>query len=214
MYCSKRGNGISGEVMTRKLNLFLKRSFDMIASGMGIILLSPFFVIVSVLIKVVMPGPVLFKQVRVGKHKRLFKILKFRTMRVDKTAENSHDVSKDAERLTTLGKFLRRTKIDELPQLVNVFIGDMSLVGPRPTFEEQVRQYSKRQMKRLDMRPGMTGLAQINGNTALSWDERIRFDIRYVERFSVGLDIRILLKTLVVVVVGEESFIINKYGKD
>ena len=200
--------------MTRKLNLFLKRGFDMIASGMGIILLSPFFVLVSVLIKVVMPGPVLFKQVRVGKHKRLFKILKFRTMRVDKTAENSHDVSKDAERLTTLGKFLRRTKIDELPQLVNVFIGDMSLVGPRPTFEEQVRQYSKRQMKRLDMRPGMTGLAQINGNTALSWDERIRFDIRYVERFSVGLDIRILLKTLVVVVVGAESFIINKYGKD
>lgn len=199
--------------MTRKLNLFLKRGFDIIASGMGIILLSPFFVLVSVLIKVVMPGPVLFKQVRVGKHKRLFKILKFRTMRVDKAAENSHDVSKDAERLTTLGKFLRRTKIDELPQLVNVFIGDMSLVGPRPTFEEQVRQYSKRQMKRLDMRPGMTGLAQINGNTALSWDERIRFDIRYVERFSVGLDIRILLKTLGVVVVGEERFVSRQQYK-
>lgn len=192
--------------MTRKLNLFLKRGFDMIASGMGIILLSPFFVLVSVLIKVVMPGPVLFKQVRVGKHKRLFKILKFRTMRVDKTAENSHDVSKDAERLTTLGKFLRRTKIDELPQLVNVFIGDMSLVGPRPTFEEQVRQYSKRQMKRLDMRPGMTGLAQINGNTALSWDERIRFDIRYVERFNIMLDVLIILKTIGVVMMGEEKF--------
>lgn len=192
--------------MTRKLNLFLKRGFDIIASGMGIILLSPFFVLVSVLIKVVMPGPVLFKQVRVGKHKRLFKILKFRTMRVDKAAENSHDVSKDAERLTTLGKFLRRTKIDELPQLVNVFIGDMSLVGPRPTFEEQVRQYSKRQMKRLDMRPGMTGLAQINGNTALSWDERIRFDIRYVERFNIMLDVLIILKTIGVVMMGEEKF--------
>lgn len=193
--------------MTRKLNLFLKRGFDIIASGMGIILLSPFFVLVSVLIKVVMPGPVLFKQVRVGKHKRLFKILKFRTMRVDKAAENSHDVSKDAERLTTLGKFLRRTKIDELPQLVNVFIGDMSLVGPRPTFEEQVKQYSKRQMKRLDMRPGMTGLAQINGNTALSWDERIRFDIRYVEEFNIMLDIRVLLRTIEVIVMGEEKFV-------
>lgn len=192
--------------MIRKLNLFLKRTFDIIASGMGIIFLTPFFLLISILIKIVMPGPILFRQIRVGKHKRLFKILKFRTMKVDREAESSHDLSKDSERLTTLGKFLRRTKIDELPQLINVFIGDMSLVGPRPTFEEQVRQYNRFQMRRLDMRPGMTGLAQINGNTALSWTERIKFDIRYVEKFNIMLDIRILLKTFMVVMIGEEKF--------
>ena len=193
--------------MIRKFDLFLKRLFDIIFSGVGMVLLSPFLVLISILIKVVMPGPVLFKQIRVGKNKRLFKIFKFRTMKIDKEAENSHDISKDTERLTTLGRFLRRTKIDELPQLVNVFTGDMSLVGPRPTFEEQVRKYDKRQMKRLDMRPGMTGLAQINGNTALSWEERIRFDIRYVENFNVMLDIKILLRTIGVVVMGEERFV-------
>lgn len=193
--------------MIRKFDLFLKRLFDIIFSGVGMVLLSPFLVLISILIKVVMPGPVLFKQIRVGKNKRLFKIFKFRTMKIDKEAENSHDISKDTERLTTLGRFLRRTKIDELPQLVNVFTGDMSLVGPRPTFEEQVRKYDKHQMKRLDMRPGMTGLAQINGNTALSWEERIRFDIRYVENFNVMLDIKILLRTIGVVVLGEERFV-------
>ena len=193
--------------MIRKVNLFLKRLFDIIFSGVGMVLLSPFLVLISILIKVVMPGPVLFKQIRVGKNKRLFKIFKFRTMKIDKEAENSHDISKDTERLTTLGRLLRRTKIDELPQLVNVFTGDMSLVGPRPTFEEQVRKYDQHQMKRLDMRPGMTGLAQINGNTALSWEERIRFDIRYVENFNVMLDIKILLRTVGVVVMGEERFV-------
>ena len=190
----------------RQLNLAIKRTADIIFSAAGLIVLMPILLISAILLEVFMPGPLFFKQQRVGKNGRLFNILKFRSMKVDKALEASHDFTRDAERMTPFGKLLRRTKIDELPQLWNVLVGDMSLVGPRPTVKEQTDKYNDYQRQRLNMRPGMTGLAQVNGNVSLTWDERFVYDIEYVNNFSVLLDIRILCKTVLVVIMGEEKF--------
>lgn len=190
----------------RRLNLAIKRTADIIFSAAGLIVLMPILLISAILLEVFMPGPLFFKQQRVGKNGRLFNILKFRSMKVDKALEASHDFTRDAERMTPFGKLLRRTKIDELPQLWNVLVGDMSLVGPRPTVKEQTDKYNDYQRQRLNMRPGMTGLAQVNGNVSLTWDERFVYDIEYVNNFSVLLDIRILCKTVLVVIMGEEKF--------
>ena len=190
----------------RRLNLAVKRTADIIFSAAGLIVLMPILLISAILLEVFMPGPLFFKQQRVGKNGRLFNILKFRSMKVDKALEASHDFTRDAERMTPFGKLLRRTKIDELPQLWNVLVGDMSLVGPRPTVKEQTDKYNDYQRQRLNMRPGMTGLAQVNGNISLTWDERFVYDIEYVNNFSVLLDVRILCKTVLVVIMGEEKF--------
>lgn len=200
--------------MVKKLNLFIKRCVDIFGSGLGLLFLSPILLLTTLAIIIFMPGPVFFKQERVGKKGKPFKILKYRTMKVDKQAEQAHDFSKDQERLTKLGKVLRRTKIDELPQLINVFKGDMSLVGPRPTVLEQVEQYTERQRRRLDMCPGMTGMAQVNGNIELEWDERIEYDLEYIDKFSILLDLKILLKTVGVVLFGEEKFVRRKESRE
>ncbi|MEC1696772.1 sugar transferase [Schinkia azotoformans] len=193
--------------VVKKFNLFVKRLMDVLGSGFGILVTFPLFIIVIILIRVTMPGPIFFKQERIGMNKKPFKILKFRSMKVDKEAEKTLDFSKDKERLTTLGKILRRTKIDELPQLINVLFGDMSLVGPRPTVIQQVENYTEHQLKRLSMRPGMTGLAQVNGNIAIPWEQRIIYDIEYIEKFSIALDFRVLFKTVAIVLFGEENFV-------
>ena len=190
----------------RRLNLAIKRTADIIFSAAGLIVLMPILLISAILLEIFMPGPLFFKQQRVGKNGRLFNILKFRSMKVDKALEASHDFTRDAERMTPFGKLLRRTKIDELPQLWNVLVGDMSLVGPRPTVKEQTDKYNDYQRQRLNMRPGMTGLAQVNGNVSITWDERFVYDIEYVNNFSVLLDIKILCKTVLVVIMGEEKF--------
>ena len=190
----------------RRLNLAIKRTADIFFSAAGLIVLMPILLISAILLEIFMPGPLFFKQQRVGKNGRLFNILKFRSMKVDKALEASHDFTRDAERMTPFGKLLRRTKIDELPQLWNVLVGDMSLVGPRPTVKEQTDKYNDYQRQRLNMRPGMTGLAQVNGNVSLTWDERFVYDIEYVNNFSVLLDIKILCKTVLVVIMGEEKF--------
>lgn len=190
----------------KKPYLVLKRCFDILLTLLLLVILSPLFLIVSLLILLIMPGPIFFLQERVGKDRQTFRIYKFRTMRVDREAETSLDFRKDNDRLTPLGRFLRRSKIDELPQLFNVLINDMSLVGPRPTVMQQVEQYTEFQLKRLQVKPGMTGLAQVNGNTAITWEERIQFDVVYVENFSLLQDIKILLKTIAIVLVGEEKF--------
>ena len=190
----------------RRLNLAVKRTADIIFSAVGLIVLLPILLISAILLEIFMPGPLFFKQQRVGKDGRLFNIIKFRSMKVDKALEASHDFTRDAERMTPFGKLLRRTKIDELPQLWNVLVGDMSLVGPRPTVKEQTDKYNDYQRQRLNMRPGMTGLAQVNGNVSLTWDERFVYDIEYVNNFSVLLDIKILCKTVLVVILGEEKF--------
>ncbi|WP_198038622.1 sugar transferase [Planococcus lenghuensis] len=191
---------------TKKMKFFIKRVIDLFGSGIGLILLSPILIIVIILMKIFMPGPIFFKQKRVGKNQVEFNILKFRTMKVNKEAESKLDFSKDKDRLTKLGKLLRRSKVDELPQLLNVFLGDMSLVGPRPTIMKQVLEYTPHQLKRINVKPGMTGLAQINGNITLPWEQRIEYDIEYVRNFSLFLDFKILTKTLAIVSMGEEKF--------
>jgi len=197
---------MSQKRLMRRINLGLKRFFDIIVSAAGLLILSPVFLLIVLLIKITMPGKIFFQQERVGKGKKVFHILKFRTMKEDRQAEEAHDFSKDAERMTRTGNILRRLKIDELPQLWNVFAGDMSLVGPRPTVMEQVEQYDEFQLRRLGMLPGMTGLAQVNGNVSLSWNERIKYDVRYIEKFSVVLDLAIMIKTVLVVIFGEQKF--------
>lgn len=190
----------------RKIQLNIKYVFDFLISFFGIIILSPLYLCVMILLEITMPGPVFFKQRRVGKDGKEFYILKFRSMKVDKEAEKTLDFSKDSERLTMFGRFIRRTKIDETAQLFNVITGKMSLIGPRPTVMQQVEKYTDFQRHRLDVRPGMTGLAQVNGNTALSWDERIIYDVQYVQNYSFWLDIKILCKTVLIVLFGEEKF--------
>lgn len=193
--------------MVRNLSLMVKRIFDIFASFFGLIIFSPILFIAMLGILIFMPGPLLFRQERIGKDKKKFYILKLRTMKVDKELEDKHDMSKDNERKTKWGNILRRFKIDELLQLVNVLIGDMSLVGPRPTIIEHVKLYTEHEERRLIMRPGMTGLAQINGNSSLLWEDRIEYDLKYIDHFSIGLDLYILLSTVKVVLFGETKYL-------
>ena len=190
----------------RKVNLFIKRVVDILFSMICLTILSPVFIIVPILIFLETTEGPFFKQERIGKLGKKFFILKFKTMISDKTAEVNFDFSKDANRVTKVGQILRRTKIDEIPQLINVLKGDMSLVGPRPTVSIQVEKYSEYEKKRLKMPAGMTGLAQVNGNIALSWEERIKYDVYYVENFDLSMDIKILFKTILVVFYGEERY--------
>ena len=202
----------------KRFSLRIKRMFDIVGSFVVLLVLSPILLLSALLIVCFMPGPILFFQERVGKDGKPFKIYKFRTMKVDKEAEENFDVSKDNERRTAVGDFLRRFKIDEVVQLVNVLKGDMSMVGPRPTFKSQTDNYNDFEKQRLNMRPGMTGLAQVNGNVSLSWEKRIIYDVQYVNNFSLLLDIKILCKTVLIVLFGEKRFertpIINENGKE
>jgi len=174
----------------------IKRALDIVVSLLGLLLLFPLFIIIGALIKLGSAGPVFFKQQRVGKDRKLFEIYKFRTM--IEGAQNKGKgflIEKNDFRITQLGRFLRKYSLDELPQLVNILSGEMSLVGPRPTLKYQVDQYSKRQLLRLKVKPGVTGWAQIHGRNELSWPERIEYDIRYIENWSLWLDIKIIYKT-------------------
>lgn len=191
----------------RTVQLFLKRAFDIAASGMAVLLLCPFWALIALLMKCTMPGPVFFGQERIGRNFVPFRILKFRTMKVDHDAEHNFRIEKDIERITPLGRFLRRTKLDETPQLLNVLRGDMSVVGPRPTVRQRIQEYSDGQPVRLSMRPGLTGISQVNGNVLLSWPRRIEYDCLYVRSFSLWLDAKIVFKTLAVILLGEERFI-------
>lgn len=180
-----------------------KRVFDLVASAVAIIVLSPILVASAVLVNVTSRGPIFFAQERPGMHGKSFRIFKFRSML---TFEESYDAQgnelSNDERITRVGRVLRRTSIDELPQLFNVFLGHMSLVGPRPALQYQVERYDARQLRRLNVRPGMTGLAQVKGRNSLTWEEKIAMDLAYVQNVSLGLDVRIMAKTVSVVVSG------------
>lgn len=186
----------------RKVNLFFKKVIDFLGSLIGIIILSPIFLIISILLKLTSPGPVFFKQNRLGKNGKEFKIIKFRTMIID--AEILGDklkVKNESDfRITKLGKFLRTYSLDELPQLVNVIKGDMSLVGPRPPVPyfpyEGYDNYPKWAQNRFSMQPGITGLTQVTVRNSVSWDERIKIDNKYIEQFCLFFDFKILLMTL------------------
>jgi lipopolysaccharide/colanic/teichoic acid biosynthesis glycosyltransferase len=172
----------------------MKRCFDFVGAAVGLILLSPILLVVAVLIWLRMGGPVLFRQLRPGMGGKPFRMVKFRTMK------NAYDSAgrplSDAERLTPLGRFLRSTSMDELPELWNVLKGEMSLVGPRPLLMEYLPLYSPKQARRHEVRPGVTGWAQVNGRNALSWEEKFALDVWYVENQSLGLDLKVIGLTL------------------
>lgn len=177
-----------------------KRMIDILVSSMGMFIFSPLGVLMLILIKLDSKGPIFFKQERVGKDGHPFQIFKFRTMVEGAVHMGAgYLIEKDDFRITRVGKFLRRTSLDELPQLINILRGEMSLVGPRPTLRYQVEQYDDWQKRRLLVKPGVTGWAQIHGRNELSWNERIEYDIWYLEHWSVSLDLKILMKTLWIV---------------
>ena len=185
-----------------------KRIFDVLFSGIGLVFLSPLLAMVALLIPISLGWPILFRQIRPGVGGRPFEILKFRTMRDAADAEG--EPLPDSDRLTRVGRFLRSTSLDELPELWNVLKGDMSLVGPRPLLMGYLPLYSPRQARRHEVRPGITGWAQVNGRNAASWEEKFEMDVWYVDHQSLWLDLRILGRTVVQVLRREG---INQPGK-
>ena len=181
--------------------LFFKRLLDFFASLIGFILLSPLFIIIMVGLFFANQGKPFFFQLRPGKDEKLFKIIKFKTMN-DKKDANGNLLS-DSERLTAIGSFVRKTSLDEIPQLLNVIKGDMSLVGPRPLLPQYLPLYNHFQKRRHQVRPGITGWAQVNGRNAISWDQKFAYDVWYVEQLSFLLDIKILFLTAKKVVMRE-----------
>jgi lipopolysaccharide/colanic/teichoic acid biosynthesis glycosyltransferase len=174
----------------------LNRTLDVAIAGAGLALASPVLAIAALAVKLGDGGPVLFKQVRVGRNGEDFELLKLRTMVVGaETKGAGYAIDEGDSRITPIGRLLRRTSLDELPQLWNVVRGDMSVIGPRPTLRYQVEKYSDRQRRRLDVLPGITGWAQIHGRASLSWDDRIELDVWYVEHRSPLTDVLILLRT-------------------
>ena len=172
----------------------LKRIFDVVASGIGLLVLSPVILVVAVLIHRKLGSPVLFRQTRPGLHGKPFEMVKFRTM-LDATDKHGNPLPDD-QRMTPFGSFLRATSLDELPELWNVLKGDMSLVGPRPLLMEYLPLYSKEQYRRHEARPGVTGWAQVNGRNAISWEDKFRLDVWYVDNQSLWLDVKILFLTV------------------
>ena len=181
-------------------NVF-KPFFDFIVSLLCLIIFSPIFIIILVILSYFNNGQPFFYQIRPGKRGKLFKVIKFKTMN-DKKDDQGNLLS-DEKRLTNLGKFVRKTSLDELPQLINVLKGDMSLIGPRPLLPEYLPLYDPIQSKRHDVKPGITGWAQVNGRNAISWEKKFELDVWYVEHLSFKLDAKILFKTILKVIKSE-----------
>lgn len=180
--------------------VLIKRAVDIVVSLSGLILLLPFLGVIAAAIKIDDPGPVFFRQERSGKDGCIFRVYKFRSMVVDAEKKGAGVfVEENDSRITRMGKMLRHTSLDELPQLINVLKGEMSLVGPRPTLPYQVERYDERQRRRLEVKPGITGWAQVNGRNALTWPERIELDLWYVDNWSLWLDLKILWRTFLIV---------------
>lgn len=198
------------KINRKKFPLILKRIFDILASGIALVILLPIFTIIGIFIKIDSRGSVFFIQKRAGKDGKIFQAYKLRTM-VDNAEKIGlgYEIAKNDNRITRVGKHLR-WGIDELPQLINVFRGEMSLVGPRPALPYQIKRYSEKERRRLEVKPGITGWALINGRNILSWPERIKLDIWYIDHWSIWLDLKILLRTIWVVIFTREGI----YGKD
>jgi lipopolysaccharide/colanic/teichoic acid biosynthesis glycosyltransferase len=180
---------------------YLKRLFDFLAAFFGLLVLSPLFIVVMIGLYVANQGKPFFFQTRPGKDEKLFRIVKFKTMN-DKKDANGNLLS-DAERLTAIGSFVRKTSLDEIPQLLNVLKGDMSLIGPRPLLVQYLPLYNAEQKQRHNVRPGITGWAQVNGRNAISWEQKFAYDLWYVDNCSFLLDIKIVVLTLKKVFVRE-----------
>jgi lipopolysaccharide/colanic/teichoic acid biosynthesis glycosyltransferase len=175
----------------------LKRGFDLVLGVSGLVLLWPLLALLAAFIRFSSGSPILFRQPRPGLNGKVFVICKFRTMKVERSTHASNHA--DEKRLTRLGRALRRTSLDELPELWNVVRGDMSIVGPRPLLVEYLPLYTKEQARRHEVRPGLTGLAQVSGRNSLDWGERFELDVWYVDNWSIWLDIQILVRTLTTV---------------
>ena len=178
-----------------------KPVFDFLAAFFGLLLLFPLFIIITIGLFIANQGKPFFFQQRPGKSGKIFRIVKFKTMNDRK--DDTGNLLPDADRLTTVGRFVRKTSLDELPQLINVLKGDMSLIGPRPLLTHYLHLYNDFQNRRHEVKPGITGWAQVNGRNAISWDKKFEYDVWYVDHVSFGLDIKILIKTVLKVVKSE-----------
>lgn len=174
---------------------YIKRGLDFTVAFAALLILSPLMLIVSILIKLNRDGPVLFKQERPGRGGKIFTVYKFRTMSVRTCDENGRELS-DFERMSKIGSFLRKTSVDELPQFINILKGDMSFIGPRPLLTEYLELYTPEQMRRHEVRPGISGWAQVNGRNTITWEEKFRYDVEYVDNLSFRMDMNIFIKTI------------------
>lgn len=176
---------------------YIKRILDIIFSLLGLIIASPIFLIISILVLIFMGWPIIFKQPRPGKNERIFNLYKFRTMTNKKDKDGN--LLPDDQRLNKFGRFLRSTSLDELPELINILSGSMSIIGPRPLLVEYLPYYTKEEHHRHDVRPGLTGWAQANGRNLVDWDKRFQLDLEYVNNLTFIMDIKVILKTISIV---------------
>lgn len=173
---------------------YIKRTLDLILSLMALIVLMPLMIIIGILVRINLGSPIIFRQKRPGKNEKIFTLYKFRTMTDKRDIDGN--LLPDEYRLTKFGKFLRSTSLDELPELINIIKGDMAIVGPRPLLVEYLPYYTEEEKHRHDVRPGLTGLAQVNGRNAISWEKRFHEDLEYIKNMSVKNDIKIIFKTV------------------
>lgn len=173
---------------------YIKRTLDLILSLMALILLMPLMIIIGILVRINLGSPIIFKQKRPGKNEKIFTLYKFRTMTDKRDIDGN--LLPDEYRLTKFGKFLRSTSLDELPELINIIKGDMAIVGPRPLLVEYLPYYTEEEKHRHDVRPGLTGLAQVNGRNTISWEEKLKYDTEYIKQISFYSDLKIIFKTI------------------
>jgi undecaprenyl phosphate N,N'-diacetylbacillosamine 1-phosphate transferase len=180
---------------------FLKKLFDFVIALIGLSILSPLFLFIIIALCITNHGKPFFIQKRPGKNEKIFRIIKFKTMNDKK--DNTGNLLSDVQRLTKIGSFVRKTSIDEIPQLINILKGDMSLIGPRPLLPEYLPLYNENQKRRHDVKPGITGWAQVNGRNAISWQQKFEFDCWYVDNISFRLDLKIVLLTIKKIIIKE-----------
>lgn len=190
---------------------FFKRFYDIVLSGLALIVLSPVLLILIILGAIKMKGNPFFTQLRPGKNEKIFKLIKFRTMTCEK--DENGELLPDEKRLTKYGRILRSTSLDELPELINIFLGHMSIVGPRPLLVQYLPYYTEEERHRHDVRPGLTGLAQVNGRNVTPWDERLKMDVYYVKKISFFSDIHILLLTVYKTIKRSDILVGEQHGE-
>jgi len=183
-----------------------KRLFDLGVATTAVAVLLPLLVLISIAVRLSSPGPIFFHQIRSGMGGRPFRVMKFRTMTADTRTVPGHETLADDSHITAVGRVLRRSGLDELPQLFNVLAGQMSIVGPRPLLQWENDACDARQRKRLEVRPGLTGLSQVMGRNRIPWEQRVEWDVRYVEHQSLWLDLKICLKTVPIVLFGRDAY--------
>lgn len=188
---------------------YIKRILDLILSLMALIVLMPLMIIIGILVRINLGSPIIFKQKRPGKNEKIFTLYKFRTMTDKRDIDGN--LLPDEYRLTKFGKFLRSTSLDELPELINIIKGDMAIVGPRPLLVEYLPYYTEEEKHRHDVRPGLTGLAQVNGRNAISWEEKLKYDTEYIKKISFYSDLKIIFKTIKKTIKREDILMSNEF---